>query len=92
MYSNVLETDSTILGARYNRGICYLTLNEQAKGISDIRYYLKYVPKDSSRLVLLATAYALDQGHKETIITFQKAINLDFKLNYNDYFNLGSAY
>ena len=92
LYSKILSIDSMLYTARVNRAICYSALGEKQKSISDFEYVLKYTPSDTTSLIYLATHYGLNEQYKKSIIYFQNALKYDAKLNYMDYFNLGSDY
>jgi tetratricopeptide (TPR) repeat protein len=92
LYTKVIEKDSTIWRAFFNRGHCYASLDQYDKMLSDYQQALRIHPNDTIILKQIANAYAVNDDHLSSIKYYKKSLMLGVYPNYEIFEGIGSSY
>lgn len=91
-YSNVLLKDSSRLNIWINRGMCYALSGNHKKSLEDLHYALSISANKAEILVLMGNVFSYDKQFRNAKNALQRALKSGAKFNFEDYFNLGTAY
>jgi tetratricopeptide (TPR) repeat protein len=92
LYKEILSKKNVVFEAYYNRGMCYLAINENKLALNDFKIAISAFDKDLLLNHMMAAAYMLLNDYGNAVLYFDKSLNYGLVLTAYEASHIGTCY
>lgn len=92
LYSQMLQVDSNVYGAWYNRGVCFYKMEQYQYAKYDLYKAVNLVQTDPQLFDMIGSIHMFEEDWRNTVLFKNEALKLGYKDSVNTFAEIGSAY